>query len=176
MRIIFLFFLFSLVACGYEKDPIGDLRLSAVDCIHQKFFGDEGAILGYSNSMSLAQLEEKRKGFNLFESGNEIVDSIPFCGDSSSYAEVTLLLSEGCVADIQVLFFLSSDLLLQQVRTSVLSELTSKYGEASQEQDIFSWQEYQSNRLVQVEFSDVTHYYKRASLKLIFFTAGDVSV
>lgn len=172
---ILVFILFT-VGCGYHKDPIEEQSLSADNCVHEKFFSADGSILGYRPGMTLAELEEKRQGFNLFESGNEVVDSVPFCGDDSSFAEVSFLLSNGRVADIQVLFILGSYELIDQVEPVIREKLTEKYGVPTSEQDIFSWEEYSGNKVVQIEFSDASVYYGKPVLKLIFFTAGNVAV
>lgn len=177
MRNLIILFLIFLFSCGPDPKKGIEVNRPLDKCIIEKFFSEEETDFGkYSIGMSRAAFQDFSNSDHLILSEDEVIDSIPLCGNKKSYCEASFIFFQSKLTDITVTFFIESEKMVSQLFPLITEKLSVKYGISNSDQGTYSWQVEKNGKTFSVYLSDETLLYNRPVIKLLMVGEGKVGV
>jgi len=175
-NLLFIFILF-LFSCGPHPKKGIEVSRPLDKCIIEKFFTEDENDFGkYSIGMTRTAFQDLSNTYNLIQTEDEVIDSIPLCGNKNSYCEASFIFLNARLTDITATFFIESEEMAIQLLPLIQEKLNEKYGMAISDQGTFSWQAEKNGKPFSVYLSDETLLYNRPVIKLLMVSEGKVAV
>ncbi len=176
MKFGFIFLVFVLASCTVPSDKLG-MKMPVADCIEHTFFKDPAAdfaghFIGESRNVFL----EHRIGDPLFESGMEVIDSVPMCRNEHCYTEITYRFYNNKLSDMEVTFFFgkkgATDAELPTYLEVIRRQLSARYGGSQRDNGIYSWVVDRQDKFIEVFLSNESAGYERPVIRLLYYSSG----
>lgn len=175
-NVVFIFILF-LFSCGPKPEKGIEVNRPLDKCIIEKFFTEEESDFGvYSIGMSRAAFQDRSNSGHLILTEDEVIDSIPLCGNKNSYCEASFIFFNAHLTDITATFFIESEGLIAEIFPLIQEKLNAKYGMAITDHGTNSWPVEKNSKTFSVYLSDETLLYNRPVIKLMMVSEGKVPV
>lgn len=173
---LYLFFIL-LFSCGPDAKKGIEVNRPLDKCIIEKLFSDGETDFGkYSIGMSRTAFQDFSNADHLILSEDEVIDSIPLCGNKNSYCEASFIFFQTKLTDLTVTFFIDSEEMVAQLFPLIAEKLTEKYGISISDQGTFSWSVEKNGITFSVYLSDESLLYSRPVIKLLMVSEGKVAV
>ena len=177
MKNFFFLFVLILFSCGPKPEKGIEVNRPLDKCIIEKIFSDEESDFGkYSIGMTRTAFQDFSNTYNLIQTEDEVIDSIPLCGNKNSYCEASFIFLNARLTDITATFFIESEEMHSQIYPLIEEKLNEKYGTALSDQGTSSWQVEKNGKPFSVYLSDETLLYNRPVIKLLMVSEGKVPV